>query len=93
MMSSNRIEMFRSKIAAYTWRYPDIPINIIDREYQMLGHHRINHAEQLNQAIINIVTCAIEYKIIDFDDLTRAGYRAIMHAYSRKNPPGSSWSH
>jgi len=93
MMSSNRIEMFRSKIAAYTWRYPDIPINIIDREYQMLGHHRIDHREQLNQAIINIVTCAIECKIIDFDDLTQAGYHTIMRAYSRKRSPGSSRNH
>jgi len=84
MMTTHIIDIFRSKIAAYTWRYPDIPASLINREYQNTGCCALHKKEKINNTVVNIVTRAIDHKIIHFDDLTQAGYSAVMRAYTKK---------
>ena len=81
-MTAQYLDIFRSKIAAYTWRYKDIPEKLINEALVSMHCKQNGNTVAIDQAVIRVMVRAIENKIIDYDDLTRAGYSAVVGYYA-----------
>ena len=82
-MTAHYLDSYRSKIAAYTWRYKDIPEKLINEELMAMHCKPDEASSAIDNTIIRIMVRSIENRIIDYDDLTRAGYSVVIGFYNQ----------
>lgn len=92
-MTDQLIDILRAKIAAYTWRYSDIPSGLLFKEYLISNVNSLKQSDKVDRMVTRIVFRALESNILDHKDLTQAGYSAITHEYYDRFNNNISSSH
>ena len=84
MKRSLLADRLRAKIAAYTWQFNRISDAFILREYLRFHQDADHQSDAMEDTAVRILQQAIEHKLVDFNELTTAGYDVIMRGYSRQ---------